>query len=154
MFRARRPFHPARLAAAVEQLDGILRSKGSVWLATRPDICGTWSGAGPWLRLEPAGWWLADTPRDGWDLDDEEEAARQRVWDALVGDRRTEVVLIGQDLDAGAIHALLDTALLTDAEVAAGADAWRQLDDPLPAWDVAADGYVHDHDEDEHLHVS
>lgn len=145
VYRARRPFHPGRLADAVDGLDGILRSKGAVWLATRPRVCGTWSQAGPWLRLEPAGWWLADTARSDWDLDDEEEAARLRVWDEAVGDRRQELVFIGQDLDAAAVHAALDKALLDDVEMALGQEGWSQLDDPLPAWAVAGDGYVHDH---------
>jgi G3E family GTPase len=145
VYLARRPFHPARLADTVDQLDDILRSKGAVWLATRPDIVGTWSQAGPWLRLEPAGWWLADTPRAEWDLDDAEHVTLERVWDEEVGDRRQELVFIGQDLDADAVRAVLDRALLTDAEFAAGTDAWRDLHDPLPAWSVADDGYVHEH---------
>jgi hypothetical protein len=36
----------------------------------------------------------------------------------------------------------LDPALLTDAELAAGPQAWRRLHDPLPAWDIDE---VHDH---------
>ncbi|MTV24992.1 GTP-binding protein [Nitriliruptoraceae bacterium ZYF776] len=147
VYLARRPFHPQRLAGALDALDDILRSKGTVWLATRPDVCGSWSQAGPWLRLEPAGWWLADTPPDERDLDDEEKAALARVWDETVGDRRNELVFIGQDLDPDRVRAALDPALLTDAEVAAGPAAWRALPDPLPAWDVAADGYVHDHED-------
>jgi G3E family GTPase len=154
VFRARRPFHPARLAEVLDGLDGVLRSKGAVWLATRPSICGTWSQAGPWLRLEPAGWWLADTPRSAWDLGDGEEAARRRVWDDEVGDRRQELVLIGQDLDISGVQATLRAALLDDAEMALGSDRWRAFDDPLPPWDVAGDGYVHDHapDGDDHEH--
>ncbi|MCC5948523.1 MAG: GTP-binding protein [Nitriliruptoraceae bacterium] len=148
VYRARRPFHPERLAAAVDRLDGVLRSKGAVWLATRPEVCGTWSQAGPWLRLEPAGWWLADTPRDEWDLDGDERRLLDRVWDEQVGDRRQELVFIAQDLDPAAVRAALDPALLTDAEVALGPDGWRSLPDPLPAWDVAADGYIHDDDHD------
>jgi G3E family GTPase len=149
VYHARRPFHPERLADATDALDGILRSKGTVWLATRPDVCGTWSQAGPWLRLEPAGWWLADTPRDEWDLDTDEDRALTRIWDDTLGDRRQELVFIGQDLDVGAVRAVLDPALLDDAEFATGPDAWRTLADPLPAWQVAADGYLHDH---EHAH--
>jgi hypothetical protein len=46
------------------------------------------------------------------------------------------------------VHAALDPALLRDDELAAGPAAWRSLPDPLPTWQVAADGYVHDHDHD------
>jgi G3E family GTPase len=35
-FRARRPFHPQRLHAALERLHGLLRSKGFCWIASRP----------------------------------------------------------------------------------------------------------------------
>ncbi len=146
VYRAARPFHPARLEAAVDGLDGILRSKGTVWLASRPDVCGSWSQAGPWLRLEPAGWWLADTPEDGWDLDPDEADSLERIWDHQAGDRRQELVFIGQDLDPAAVRALLDPALLDDEEFAAGPTAWRGLPDPLPVWAVAADGYIHEHD--------
>lgn len=149
VYRARRPFHPDRLAAAAEALDGILRSKGSVWLATRPRICGSWSQAGPWLGLEPAGWWLADTARDQWDLDDQESTALQRIWDDEVGDRRQELVFIAQDLDEAAVRAVLDPALLTAAEFAQGPDAWRSFPDPLPDWQVTAEGYLDDHDDDD-----
>ena len=151
VYRARRPFHPQRLEAALDGLDGILRSKGTVWLATRPDLCGIWSQAGPWLRFEPAGWWLADTPREQWDLDEDEGGLVARIWDEAVGDRRQEVVFIGQDLDPEAIRVRLDPCLLTDEELAGGPASWRTLPDPLPAWDVAADGYVHNH-EHEHDH--
>lgn len=36
-------------------LQSSLRSKGFFWLATRPDIMGAWSQAGPMLALEPEG---------------------------------------------------------------------------------------------------
>ena len=42
----------ARLAASYGQL---LRSKGFLWLATRPDLCGEWSQVGAVLRRLPAG---------------------------------------------------------------------------------------------------
>ena len=44
-------------------------------------------------------------------------------------------MFIGVKLDpATPIADLLDPALLTDDEVAAGEAAWRGYDDPLPAW--------------------
>jgi G3E family GTPase len=35
-FRAQRPLHPQRLSAALDQLQGLLRSKGFCWIASRP----------------------------------------------------------------------------------------------------------------------
>ncbi len=44
-FRAQRPLHPQRLHAALEQLHGLLRSKGFCWIASRPDLAAIWSQA-------------------------------------------------------------------------------------------------------------
>jgi hypothetical protein len=50
------------------------------------------------------------------------------------GDRRTEIVIIGRDMDKAALSARLDAALLTDAEFADGPSGWSQLPDPFPSW--------------------
>ncbi|PRC62464.1 hypothetical protein C6A85_02905, partial [Mycobacterium sp. ITM-2017-0098] len=37
-FQSRRPFHPLRLHAAADLLlDGVVRTKGRLWLASRPE---------------------------------------------------------------------------------------------------------------------
>lgn len=47
VFRARRPFHPTRFWQVMEnELDGVVRSKGYFWLASRPEFAGSWSQAG------------------------------------------------------------------------------------------------------------
>jgi G3E family GTPase len=47
VFRRRRPFHPARLSEFLNGgLEGVLRSKGFLWIATRPEVMGIWSQAG------------------------------------------------------------------------------------------------------------
>jgi G3E family GTPase len=139
VYRHRWPFHPARLATALEESwTGVLRSKGFFWLATRPEVQGLWHQAGPGVRLDPAALWLAAVPEDQWDLDPLDLADLQERWDPLLGDRRTELVFIGIDMDADAIRQRLDDCVLTADEFAAGTDAWRSLDDPLPAW--AGDG--------------
>jgi hypothetical protein len=38
-------------------------------------------------------------------------------------------------MDKAAVRAALDACLLTDAELAAGAKAWRKYDDPFGSWD-------------------
>ncbi len=137
VYRARRPFHPKRLAKALRRpFDGVLRSKGFIWLATRPDIMGLWSQAGGSLVLEPLSRWLADTPRDEWDLDAEETCSLDAMWDGDAGDRRQELVFIGTALDEAAIRSRLDGALLTDREMTAGPNRWRRFSDPLPEWDL------------------
>jgi G3E family GTPase len=47
VYKARRPFHPARLWDFVmRDLGKVFRSKGFFWLATRHDEMGVWSQAG------------------------------------------------------------------------------------------------------------
>ncbi|MEE6178788.1 GTP-binding protein [Mycobacterium sp. 050134] len=113
-FRARRPLHPQRLQAALEQLRGVLRSKGFCWIASRPDIAAIWSQAGPNLAIEPAQYWsTADFPAG------------------------QEIVFIGVDLAHGQVLDLMQAALLTDAELAEGPRAWVGYADPLPRWDAS-----------------
>lgn len=116
-FRADRPFHPQRLDAALGQVRGLLRSKGFCWIASRPQIVAIWSQAGPNLVLEPAQYWSSTDMSPG-----------------------QEVVFIGVRLDHDSLRRLLASALLTDAEFAAGQGYWMQFPDPLPAWEI-----VHDH---------
>lgn len=116
-YRASRPFHPARLAEALSDWEGVVRSKGFCHIASRPDVLAVWSQAGPNLVIEPGE--LLAPPR-----------ARQ------------ELVFIGVHLDLAEPARRLDPALLTDYELAAGPAVWRTFEDPLPEWDLSD---LHDH---------
>lgn len=137
VYRARRPFHPQRFYALMtgHAWPGtLLRSKGFFWLATRPDLAGEWSQAGGILRYAPAGYWWAAIPQEHWP---EDPATRQKILDKTldaVGDRRQELVFIGQGLDQARMCAELDQALLSESEWAAGPSLWSELQDPFPAW--------------------
>lgn len=136
VFEARRPFHADRLMSLVEQdgLAGVIRSKGVVWLATRHDRAGEWSHAGHVFSLHPAGMWAAATSREDWPDDGEFLAEIEEAWAEPWGDRRIELVLIGQYLDQERITAALDECLLTDEELAAGPAVWAAWDDPFSVW--------------------
>jgi G3E family GTPase len=137
VFRARRPFHPGRLAAALDgpALRAAIRAKGVFWLATRPSYAGLLSKAGPSYVLEAMGPWLAVQSEHRWDLPADEVAAVKADWHETYGDRAQQLVWIGVGLDVGAVHEALTAALIDDAEEAAGLEAWAGFDDPLPAWD-------------------
>jgi G3E family GTPase len=136
VYRARRPFHPERFKRCIEsEWPGVLRSKGLFWLATRHDQAGSWSQAGPACRTECAGKWWAAVPKSQWPDSDEDIRAiladSRKPW----GDRRQEIVLIGQELDQDSLIGRLDACLLTDSEMAIGPEGWlADFQDPFAEW--------------------
>jgi G3E family GTPase len=134
VYRARRPFHPARLHALFERTwPGVIRSKGHFWLATRPRWVGEMSQAGAFLRHEAIGFWWAAIPRDRWPDDADMRQLIDSRWDPVFGDRRQELVFIGIDMDKAAITQSLDDCLV-DAGTGFDPDAWAALPDPFPNW--------------------
>ena len=141
VYRHRWPFHPKRLSRELnEAWPGVLRSKGFFWIASRPDMQAMWSHAGLSVMLEPLALWYVSTPEDEWDLEtDEERAELMERWDPLLGDRQTEIVFIGIDMDEDAIRRRLDACILTGREFEKGPEKWLKFRDPLPEWDLSCD---------------
>jgi len=137
VYRRRKPFHPQRLMDAINAgLEGVVRSKGYLWVASRPRYCGIWSQAGASLQLERGGYWYAAVERERWPEDPATQDWIQSHWDDAVGDCRQEIVFIGVAMDRDRIEAALDAALLTEEEMAAGPNRWLRFDDPLLSWDA------------------
>lgn len=138
LFSARRPFHPDRLHDAIDSLlDGVVRARGRVWLATRPDAVLWVESAGGGMRIGHAGDWLAGADEQAWtEAGDQRRALAALAWHPRWGDRAQDLVAICHDADPDEIDAALRSALLTDAEIAAGEDAWAALPDPF--------GWAHD----------
>lgn len=137
VYRARAPFHPERLYAALQApcFEPVLRAKGTFWLATRPDVAGLLSKAGASYTIDPLGHWLAAIPEAEWGLSDAERAELLRDWHPQWGDRQQQLVFIGIGLDAEAITRALDEALLSDTELQEGVARWSTFDDPFPLWE-------------------
>ncbi len=137
VFRAERPFEPAKLAEFFETpLPGVIRAKGHFWLATRPDWVGEFSLAGPMLEVRGLGLWWSAVPQDRWP-----ETERARMAEKVAqefGDRRQELVFIGMlgQMNRARIEAMLERCLVPEARFAP--EAWAGLADPFPRWGRAA----------------
>ena len=130
-----RPFHPERLYAALEDLTcAAARSRGRFWLADKPDTLLHWDAAGGALCVESVGPWLAALPDAAWDMvPPVRRAAAALDWHAEHGDCCQHLVFTSPGLDRHGLEHLLESCLLTDAEYAAGRDAWKRLP---PAFDA------------------
>ncbi|MDN0198061.1 GTP-binding protein [Streptomyces sp. S.PNR 29] len=135
VWHRRRPFHPERLYAALEDLTcAAARSRGRFWLADKPDTLLHWDAAGGALCVESAGPWLAALPDAAWDMvPPVRRAAAALDWHPEHGDRSQHLVFTSPGLDRDGLAHLLESCLLTDAEYAAGREAWKRLP---PAFDT------------------
>lgn len=135
VYRRRKPFHPSRLAEFMSYWpEEVVRAKGLVWLAAEGDVAASLSQAGPSIQFGPAGHWVEALPEA-----DKEEILRNEPdvlekWDAQWGDRQTELVMIGIEMERASIEDELDQCLLSDEEMLGD---WGHFDNPLP-WPVEA----------------
>lgn len=134
VYRAWRPFHPERFWAFINSdgVEGVLRSKGFFWLATRMDVGMIWSQAGIKAQVQPTGRWWATVPKANWPDDPRIRSYVKERWREPYGDRRQELVFIGIDIDQAGITTALDGCLLTDEEIALGIEGWQRFGDPFP----------------------
>lgn len=132
VYRSNKPFHPVRLMAWIEAWPAeVVRAKGFIWLATRNDISGLLSQAGPSLTIQAAGKWIAAYPETEKKQILEEEPELQKRWHNTYGDRMTELVMIGIGMDQKQIEKDLNACLLTEIEMTKD---WTKFIDPLPAF--------------------
>jgi G3E family GTPase len=134
-FNARRPFHPQRLHACLDLLfQGVIRTRGRLWLANRPEYAMWLESAGGGLRVSSAGKWLAAlTGSELAGVDAERRAFAELGWDDRHGDRHTAMTILACGADVGEILDGLHGALLTDNELCVPQD-WINYDDPFGDW--------------------
>ncbi|MCV9908622.1 zinc metallochaperone GTPase ZigA [Brucella sp. HL-2] len=138
VYRARRPFDPARFQSFIDRSwPGVVRAKGFFWLATRPDYVGELSQAGALVRTNKRGRWWSAVPRSYWPADPEWHQAMQPYLDAEWGDRRQEIVFIGVGpMDKANMIAELDACLVPEQLFMP--QNWQKLTDPFPYWSSVA----------------
>ncbi|WP_334059422.1 zinc metallochaperone GTPase ZigA [Alteromonas sp. S005] len=137
-YEARRPFDPQKFYDFIHSKDiagKLIRSKGFFWLATRPQLAGSWSQAGGMARYGAAGLFWKAVPKEQWPEDPEYLKAIEEQWMEPFGDMRQELVFIGQGLNKSDIIERLDRCLLTDEQLIQGHHVWAEMPDPFPAWE-------------------
>lgn len=137
VFRDPRPFHPERLHDICQRKlgTGLYRTKGFLWLASRPAHVLLWQQSGSQIALELTGLWRAEIVhnRDGKLLAEEVEHLREKLKaeHPIFGDRHNELTLIGLTAARDAFTSALSDALCTEEEI----DAWQrgeEFPDPWP----------------------
>ncbi len=123
VYRAKKPFDPTRFWHYLQNYfpATIIRSKGLFWIASRPSQALIWSQAGGSLRSDSAGVWWSSMPfakRTQYYSFIENQKEIESGWDKTFGDRKNEIVFIGQDMNEAQIREELDACLATDAEIA------------------------------------
>lgn len=125
VYRSKKPFDPRRFWRFVQRKfpNTVIRSKGLFWLASRPGQALIWSQAGGSLRADSAGVWWSSMPfgrRIQYASFVENQQIIESGWDKTFGDRKNELVFIGQDMDEAKIRAELDACLAKDGELITG----------------------------------
>lgn len=122
VFKSKKPFHPERFLNYLNQdfPQNIIRSKGLFWMASRSNQALLWSSAGGSCKADSAGVWWASMPfseRIDYPSFNENKEMIESDWDAQFGDRKIELVFIGQHLAKENMIADLTNCLLTDLEI-------------------------------------
>lgn len=127
-YRRRLPFHADRFNKWMENMQGnIIRAKGIVWLAQYNHVACLFSQAGSFVNIHPITYWV-----DAMSEAQKNEILSERPevkanWDPEYGDRETQFVIIGSDLDVDEITKSLDECLINADEID---QDWSQLKDP------------------------
>jgi len=124
VIRDPRPFHPQRLWDCVmNHLSlGIYRSKGFIWLASRPELVLLWNQSGGSIDLELLAYWKAAILNDPGNrlLPEEIEYFRQQLHGAhpIFGDRSNELTVIGSHIERQHFVRKLESCFCSSKEIA------------------------------------
>tara|TARA_B100001248_G_C27388442_1_gene460965 strand:+ start:1214 stop:2434 length:1221 start_codon:yes stop_codon:yes gene_type:complete len=121
VYRRKKPFDSVRFWNFVQSEfpNNIIRSKGLFWLASRPNQALIWSQAGGSLKSDSAGVWWSSMSFEKRIMQNsfiENKDQIEEDWDSKYGDRKNEIVFIGQNMNKKLITSLLDKCLLTEFE--------------------------------------
>lgn len=133
VYRRRLPFHAERFNTFLENMsESIVRAKGIAWLAQYNNVACLVSQAETAVDIHPVTFWVASMPKAERAAILQERPDVRADWDPEYGDRHTQLVMIGIDLDEAAITAQLDACLLNSQEIDAD---WSQFSEPY-GWEI------------------
>ncbi len=137
VFRSKKPFHPERFLNFIQNdfPNNVIRSKGLFWLGSRSDQALIWSSAGGSIKSDPAGVWWASMPfseRINYTAFVDNQASIESDWESPFGDRKIELVFIGQQLYPDIIKNQLENCLLNDEELLQWKEGKFQKNDNWP----------------------
>ena len=134
VYRARRPFHPEQIHKVLNSdLPGVIRAKGHFWIATQPDWVAEFALAGALTSVNALGNWWASIPKERWPDDERAQEYMRNYWEEPWGDRRQEIVFIGNAINWSELKESLDDCLLSDT-LAKDIATLPNLSDPFPKW--------------------
>jgi len=115
MYQHRRPMHPERLAETLANFpDSVIRAKGLLHIGGRPEYALNLSVAGEQAYVDVSGRWIAslsETRQESY------RQSRNPEWNDTWGDRKTQLVIIGREMDTEAIEDALDRCLCVEDEL-------------------------------------
>ncbi|MCP3028659.1 GTP-binding protein [Halobacillus sp. A5] len=134
VYERRLPFHSQRFYNWISRMPkSIVRAKGIAWCATRNQLALLLSQAGPSVSIEPVSYWVASLPKEQKERTIKQNPDILNDWDVEFGDRKTNLVFIGVNLEKETIIKELDQCLLTAGEMD---QEWSDMQDPF-TWEVS-----------------
>eukprot|EP00186_Timspurckia_oligopyrenoides_P000693 CAMPEP_0182452382 /NCGR_PEP_ID=MMETSP1172-20130603/44218_1 /TAXON_ID=708627 /ORGANISM="Timspurckia oligopyrenoides, Strain CCMP3278" /LENGTH=306 /DNA_ID=CAMNT_0024650211 /DNA_START=3547 /DNA_END=4467 /DNA_ORIENTATION=- len=121
VFESCLPFECERLESFLEvemNENVVIRSKGILWLVTRPNYIGFWNQFGPVLRFDGVGIWNASEFNGN-------SSPKQKL------------IILGKNLNHSKFHSQLQKCLVTPEEFNNPAElSMKSFSDPFPEWNV------------------
>ena len=114
VYLRRKPFSLDKLKdfVAGNWPEGIIRTKGVMWLADDPNMAYVFEQAGKQVHVQENGLFVASAPEREREMIIRENPEIMDDWDDEVGDRMTKLCIIGRHMNRAAVEAGFDSCLV------------------------------------------
>jgi len=122
----------AALESDVMKEENVIRAKGTMWMDCAAEMITDFDLAGASISLSADNEWfvnMANSAPETWsNMDDKFKQQVMKDFQGENGDKRQEMVFIGQNMNKQRIRNLMDSCLLTDEELAGD---WENVENPF-----------------------